>query len=153
MDWEKLELSPKIINALKKGTRIFQVHKQDEISNTVGFTWLTYIYLIWIFSANVNSLEKILSLPAPDLQRLLHLSSSEVQLVHTTVAALYRSVPPVTGKHTVGFHRHARLNDQILSFLHLLGKQNPLFIRTPFYRGLFEQTLFTNFYNNHTVSF
>lgn len=46
----------------------------------------------------MNSAKKILSLPAADLQRLLHLSSLEVQRVHTAVAALHRSAPPVTGK-------------------------------------------------------
>ncbi|KAI5090565.1 DNA repair protein XRCC3 [Silurus meridionalis] len=64
MDWDKLELSPKIIHALKR--------------------------------ANVNSAKKVLSLPASDLQRLLQLSSSEVQLVLHAVSRLFRSVPPVT---------------------------------------------------------
>ncbi|TSK58064.1 DNA repair protein XRCC3 [Bagarius yarrelli] len=64
MDWDKLELNPKIINALKK--------------------------------ANMNSEKKVLSLPAPDLQRLLQLSDSDVRLLYTAVAALYRSLPPVT---------------------------------------------------------
>lgn len=102
MDWEKLELNAKIINALKKGTHVHSFRHEMK--------WLIVCDLLsdYFWSANVNSARKILSLPAPDLQRLLHLSDSEVQLVHTAVAAVYRTVPPVTGKHTY-FHRNSAL--------------------------------------------
>ncbi|XP_062857423.1 DNA repair protein XRCC3 [Trichomycterus rosablanca] len=64
MDWEKLDLSPKIINALKR--------------------------------ASVRSAKDLLSLSVLDVQKLLHLSKSEVLQLHTAVSAVYRTVPPVT---------------------------------------------------------
>ncbi|XP_064781120.1 DNA repair protein XRCC3 isoform X2 [Oncorhynchus masou masou] len=65
MDWEQLELNPRIIAAVKK--------------------------------ANVKSAREILSLSGPDLQRLTHLSKSDVQHLHTAVAISYRRHSPVTG--------------------------------------------------------
>nr|XP_046147762.1 DNA repair protein XRCC3 isoform X1 [Oncorhynchus gorbuscha] len=64
MDWEQLELNPRIIAAVKK--------------------------------ANVKSAREILSLSGPDLQRLTHLSKSDVQHLHTAVAISYRRHSPVT---------------------------------------------------------
>ncbi|CAB1343050.1 unnamed protein product [Coregonus sp. 'balchen'] len=64
MDWEQLELNPRIIAAVKK--------------------------------ANVKSAREILSLSGPDLQRLTHLSKSDVQHLHTAVAVSYRRHSPVT---------------------------------------------------------
>ncbi|KAL7871790.1 hypothetical protein SRHO_G00067730 [Serrasalmus rhombeus] len=64
MDWEHLELNPRIINALKK--------------------------------ACLKSAKEILSLTGPELQRIAHLSQSEVKSLQAAVAAAYRSSPPVT---------------------------------------------------------
>lgn len=100
MDWEKLDLSPKIINALKKGRHVSSYRNELKWTSRITFKrLLEFIDLIWIFPANVTSARKILSVPAADLQRLLHLSDSEVQLVQTAVAARARPVPPVTGRH------------------------------------------------------
>ncbi|XP_010880724.1 DNA repair protein XRCC3 [Esox lucius] len=64
MDWEQLELNPRIIAAVKK--------------------------------ANLRSARDILSLSGPDIQRLTHLSKSDVQHLHKAVAVSYRRLSPVT---------------------------------------------------------
>ncbi|KAJ8009236.1 hypothetical protein DPEC_G00086800 [Dallia pectoralis] len=64
MDWEQLELNPRIIAAVKK--------------------------------ANLRSARDILSVSGPDLQRLTHLSKSDVQHLLTAVAVSYRTLSPVT---------------------------------------------------------
>ncbi|XP_076872992.1 DNA repair protein XRCC3 [Brachyhypopomus gauderio] len=64
MDWERLNLDPRIINAVKK--------------------------------ACVRSAKDILSLSSPGLQRLTHLSRSDVHVLRTAVAAEHRRCRPVT---------------------------------------------------------
>ncbi|XP_030628014.1 DNA repair protein XRCC3 [Chanos chanos] len=64
MDWEQLELNPRIIAAVKR--------------------------------ASLKSVKDILSLSGPDLQRLTHLSKTDVQHLHTVVAVAYRKTPPIT---------------------------------------------------------
>ncbi|XP_056620616.1 DNA repair protein XRCC3 [Triplophysa dalaica] len=64
MDWEHLDLNPRIIAGVKK--------------------------------ANCRSAKDILCVSGPDLQRLTHLSKSDVQRLHCAVAAAVRNSTPVT---------------------------------------------------------
>lgn len=59
------------------------------------------------FSASVRSPKDILSLSILDVQKLLHLSKSDVQHVFRTMATVYRTASPVTGKSTTTIIKHS----------------------------------------------
>lgn len=81
---------------------------------------VSYVYLIFDYSANLKTAKEILSLSSPDLQRLANLSKSDVQHLHAVVAASFRKRPPTTGKHTykcvtIRIHRHGDISCPFIS--------------------------------------
>lgn len=91
MEWEQLELNPRIIAAVKKG---WQEIPFEYTQSKVEFaSCLMLFYCL----ANFRSAKEILRVSGPDLQRLTRLSKTDVQRLHYAVAAAVRKSSPVTG--------------------------------------------------------
>lgn len=91
MEWEQLELNPRIIAAVKKGWQEIPLEYTESKAEFASCLMLFYCL------ANFRSAKEILRVSGPDVQRLTRLSKTDVQHLHSAVAAAVRKSSPVTG--------------------------------------------------------
>lgn len=93
MEWEQLDLNPRIIAAVEKGWR------ENPPWVHLDLSWIRSLFNVILFycSANFRSAKEILCVSGPDLQRLTRLSKTDVQRLHCAAAAAVRKSKPVTG--------------------------------------------------------